>query len=43
MKVDTSLVVLWGGVAALILITWRTKGWTGVRADSQVPGILRRW
>ena len=32
MKLDTSLVVLWGGVAALILITWRTKGWTVVRA-----------
>jgi uncharacterized membrane protein YraQ (UPF0718 family) len=32
MKLDTSLVVLWGGVAALILITWRTKGAAGVRA-----------
>jgi len=32
MKLDTSLVVLWGGVAALILITWRTKGGAGVRA-----------
>lgn len=32
MKLDTSLVVLWGGVAALILITWRTKGSAGVRA-----------
>lgn len=32
MKVDTSLVVLWSGVAALIAITWRTKGWSGVRA-----------
>jgi len=32
MKIDTSLIVLWGGVAALILITLRTKGWIGVRA-----------
>ena len=32
MKVDTTLVVMWGGVAALILITWRTKGLAGVRA-----------
>lgn len=32
MKIDTSLVVLWAGVAALILLTWRTKGVAGVRA-----------
>jgi uncharacterized membrane protein YraQ (UPF0718 family) len=32
MKVDTTLVVLWSGVAALILITWRAKGSAGVRA-----------
>lgn len=31
MKFDTSLVALWGGVAALILVTLRTKGWAGVR------------
>lgn len=32
MKVDTSLVVLWAGVALLILYTWRVKGAAGVRA-----------
>lgn len=32
MKLDTSLVVLWAAVAALILFTWRTKGAAGVRA-----------
>jgi len=32
MMLDTSLVVLWCGVATLILITWRTKGSAGVRA-----------
>lgn len=32
MKIDTSLVVLWAGVAALILLTWHKKGIAGVRA-----------
>jgi len=32
MKIDTSLIVLWGGVAVLILITWIKKGSSGVRA-----------
>jgi uncharacterized membrane protein YraQ (UPF0718 family) len=32
MKIDTSLVVLWAGVVALMLFTWLRKGIDGVRA-----------
>jgi uncharacterized membrane protein YraQ (UPF0718 family) len=31
MKLDGSLIVMWAGVAVLILVTWRKKGWIGVR------------
>jgi uncharacterized membrane protein YraQ (UPF0718 family) len=32
MKIDTTLIVMWSAVAALILITWRRQGSAGVRA-----------
>lgn len=32
MKIDTSLVVLWVGVLALMVFTWHKKGIAGVRA-----------
>lgn len=42
MTVDWSLIILWASVVILLLVTWRKKGWAGIREALSASGSLTK-